>query len=375
MKIIYISNSIIPSRTANSIHVMKMCQAFSDNGHEVVLLAPDVKYQYESGINDVFEYYGVRKNFEIKKLWYPNVKGRALFYAIAIFWYLLINKKCDLVYGRFLHGCYVASLLKNQVIFESHIPIYEKRNYELKLFEKLIKSKYFKKLVVISQALKNMYLENGYLSDKNIQVAHDGADEVVDFETKVELKGDKNSLKVGYVGHLYKGKGLEMIASIADKVGDDIDFHIIGGLEKDISFWKDRIKSNNVYFYGFIPQKKVRSYINTLDVCLLPNQKVVYTYGTGKKATNISEFTSPLKMFEYMAHKKAIVSSDISVLREVLNEENSILVDPENTEEWIKAIKRLRDSQYRQKLSIHALRDFTQYAWKKRAKELLKNAF
>ena len=43
MKILYISNSIIPSRTANSIHVMKMCQAFADNGHEVVLLAPDKK--------------------------------------------------------------------------------------------------------------------------------------------------------------------------------------------------------------------------------------------------------------------------------------------------------------------------------------------
>ena len=43
MKILYISNSIIPSKKANSIHVMKMCQAFADNGHEVILLAPDKK--------------------------------------------------------------------------------------------------------------------------------------------------------------------------------------------------------------------------------------------------------------------------------------------------------------------------------------------
>ena len=41
MKILYISKSSIPSRTANSIHVMKMCQAFADNGHEVVLLDVD----------------------------------------------------------------------------------------------------------------------------------------------------------------------------------------------------------------------------------------------------------------------------------------------------------------------------------------------
>ena len=47
MNLVYISNSIIPSRTANSIHVMKMCQAFADNGHDVVLLAPDIKQKYE----------------------------------------------------------------------------------------------------------------------------------------------------------------------------------------------------------------------------------------------------------------------------------------------------------------------------------------
>ena len=61
MKILYISKSIIPSRTANSIHVMKMCQAFSDNGHEVILITPDQKNQYEKDVKNVFEYYDVKK--------------------------------------------------------------------------------------------------------------------------------------------------------------------------------------------------------------------------------------------------------------------------------------------------------------------------
>ena len=43
MKIAYISKSFIPSRTANSIHVMKMCSALAENGHEVTLLAPNFK--------------------------------------------------------------------------------------------------------------------------------------------------------------------------------------------------------------------------------------------------------------------------------------------------------------------------------------------
>ena len=59
MNILYISKSVIPSRSANSIHVMKMCQAFADNGHRVVLLSPDIKDQYEKNVSDIFNYYGV----------------------------------------------------------------------------------------------------------------------------------------------------------------------------------------------------------------------------------------------------------------------------------------------------------------------------
>ncbi len=76
MKIVYISNSIIPSRTAKSIHVMKMCQAFTDNGHEVVLLAPDRYKEYENNIVDLYNYYGVRNNFEIRKI--PYIYTRIL---------------------------------------------------------------------------------------------------------------------------------------------------------------------------------------------------------------------------------------------------------------------------------------------------------
>ena len=40
-----------------------------------------------------------------------------------------------------------------------------------------------------------MYLENGYLNKSKILVAHDGADEVIDFKTRIDLLGDKKSLK------------------------------------------------------------------------------------------------------------------------------------------------------------------------------------
>ena len=366
MKILYISKSTIPSRTANSIHVMKMCQAFSDNGHEVVLLAPNIKNESETDLKDVYEYYGVKENFKIKKLWHPKLKGGAIIYLLNVFFYLIFNKKFDLVYGRFLHGCYIAALLKNLVIFESHEAIFYQKNHRLFFFKKLIKFKNFKKLIVISQALKNMYLENGYLDISKIYVAHDGADEVLDFDKKIELLGSKSDLKVGYVGHLYKGRGLENIIEFAKKI-NDITFHIVGGLNRDILYWKKyakNLKLNNIFFYGFVSPKETIKYRNSFDVVLAPYGKKVTVEGEG----DTSKFMSPLKIFEYMSSKKAIIASDLPVIREVLNDKNSILLDCDDINLWIDSINSLRDVNRRMSIANQALADFYKYSWKNRAK-------
>ena len=90
MEIVYISKSIIPSRAANSVHVIKMCHALADNGNKVVLLAPNTKDEYDGKIKDIYNHYGVKKNFEIKKLWYPNIKGKDFFLYFGYFYLSII---------------------------------------------------------------------------------------------------------------------------------------------------------------------------------------------------------------------------------------------------------------------------------------------
>ena len=140
-------------------------------------------------------------------------------------------------------------LLQNNVILELHDPIYQRGTIELKIFEKLINNKKFIKLVVISNVLKNIFLKSGYLNENQILVAHDGADEVKDFENKIHLLGKKENLKVGYLGSLYKGKGIEVIHLVANKVSKNIEFHIVGGNEKEIEYWRSRINSKNVFLW------------------------------------------------------------------------------------------------------------------------------
>lgn len=367
MKIIYISNSIIPSRSANSVHVMKMCQSFASLGHEVILLAPDFCDEYEKNIINDFNFYNVEETFKLVKLKVPKIKGRTLLYTLRVFLFLIKNKS-HLIYGRFILGCYLATLIRKKTIFESHSSIYKDNSLSQNIFNKLIRSKFLIKLVVISQKLKDVYLERDIARDK-IFVAHDGADEVKDLEQKISLK-EYGKLNIGYIGHLYKGKGMEVIEKIAPKL-PDFRFHVIGGTLKDIEYWSEKISFKNVLFYGFVRQELVQKYINSMDICLLPNQKVVFTHGNSNQ--NISEYTSPLKMFEYMASKKAIIASDLPVLKEVLTSQNSYLVKYNDYDKWIDIIHILEDENIRKEIGRQAYEDFrVNFSWKQRAKNILK---
>lgn len=59
MKVFYCAGSRVPSSTANSVHVMRMCEALADLGHEVVLFVK------RGGNEDPYTYYGVAHSFEL----------------------------------------------------------------------------------------------------------------------------------------------------------------------------------------------------------------------------------------------------------------------------------------------------------------------
>ena len=163
---------------------------------------------------------------------------------------------------------------------------------------------------------------------------------------------------------------MEIIEAVSGQV-TDCRFHIVGGRKEDIEYWKQRLKGrDHVVFHGFIPQSGISGYLNAFDICLLPNQKGVHIWG--KKKINIADYTSPLKMFEYMAHGKALIASGLPVLREVLNEDNALLCDPEKPEEWIAAIRKLqRDEGYKKRIGARALQDFqSNHTWEIRVRSI-----
>jgi glycosyltransferase involved in cell wall biosynthesis len=373
MKILYVSESVIPSRTANSLHVMKMCEAFAALGHEVTLLAPDRSREYEKSARDVHAFYGVKPSFAVRRLPWNYSRFGWILYLLAAS-REIFRARADLVYARYLQGCVLPALLGRRFAFESHAPIRKVSRFWEWWLRRLGRMGRLEGLVVISEALRKAYVSASFdAGGAGIIVAHDACSEVKDRSLAGDWPGRPGALQAGYVGQLYPGKGMEVIERVAPRL-PDVDFHVVGGLEKDIARWKQRGLPANVHFHGFVPNEGVSRRINRLDVCLLPNQRTVRPYG-GAAGThlNISDFTSPLKMFEYMAHRKAIVCSDLPSLREVLNPSNAVLVDPEDIEGWVAAVRSLADGARRDALAEKAYGDFLgNHTWEARAAAILR---
>ena len=360
-KIIYLSNSVIPSKFANSVHVLRMCQALQKSGFAVELLCYTTSKNVKT--SEVLIQYGIREKLEINFIFIRTTRAKFFFNFLKIFRFLFLNKKNSLIYGRDPYSVYLAALMGYKVCYESHgIPI---SNLFRFVERKLSSHRNLKKFIVISSKLKDLYIENNIFDgDLEIEVLHDAAD-------PIDTPKPKNlgpGINVGYVGSLYyEGRGINIILEIA-KERLDINFHLVGGNKEELDYWS-QIASKNIFFHGYIDNSLVGEYLKAFDIVLMPYQLDLNLAGM---KYNTIEWMSPMKMFEYMSAECAIVSSDLPVIREILNENNSILVDPSNIDEWRSAIDTLSGStEIIRKLSSQAKTDFeNKHTWIKRSYSL-----
>ncbi len=367
MRIVYLSNSKIPSKEANSIQVIKMCAAFASLSHQVILFS--VK-KPEQGMQDE-EFYGITEKFERIKIFVPDIPGlRKAWYTLNVLFRLFGQIRPDVFYGRdALSSLAAAVFIARPIILEVHTPPND--FFGKWIIRRLSHMKNFFRLVAISKSLQEYYRELlPELDQRKFIVAPDGADPV-DMQRLNPQKaiGREGALQIGYTGHLYAGKGLEVICALAGQM-PEVDFHIVGGQEEHIRQWRERCKCSNLYFHGFVPHREVPAYLNQFDILLAPYQRQVAV--SGNKG-DIATWMSPLKIFEYMSVGKAIICSDLPVLREVLTPEvDCLMVEPDDSQAWAQAIRRLSDRNTRETIGRAAQENFNRrYTWRKRAERVL----
>ncbi len=308
------------------------------------------------------------QTYQVQAIPVVPVRGFSVLYFLYSFLITLINGN-KIAYSRYLLGAYIAQLRSRSVFFEWHRDEWNDSRLNKLIVTRMIKSARVKGMVFITDALRKEF-ERAYPANKKpLLVLPDAAFAVAAVSKSKELTAT-DLINVGYVGSFQKGKGLELIAPLIGFM-PDVYFHVVGGSEQECSALQTRFAaSHNVTFYGSVPKEKADAFIAGFDVCLLPNQVSVRT---GKKG-DIGRFTSPLKMFEYMAHGKPIIASDLPVLHEVLSEDFAIFAKPDSVQDWISAINRVKnDKILREQLGRKAEQVFAaRYTWEKRAL-MLKN--
>lgn len=371
MRIAYIANSAIPSRSASSVHVMKMCQALARNGHEVTLIAIRESGDLDSE-DSPHAFYGVEESFDLKRIPFGRHRGRGWRYA----WKSVraaAARQPDVIYSRHLVASTMACLRGHRTVLELH-GLRVARSFEDRLmFRALRRASTLERVVVISEALRADVSTAVGFARSQVIVAHDGADEVGDLDRPRALPNASTStsirMQVAYVGHLYAGRGTELIREVARRL-PDVDFHLVGGHAEDIERMGQSAPAN-VHVHGFMPHRDAEAFRVHCDVLIAPYESTVMTAG-GR--TDTSRWMSPLKIFEYMASGKAIVCSDLPVLREVLtHEDTALLVAPDDVAAWAGALGRLvGDAGLRRRLGAAALRELRErYTWQKRAQAVL----
>ncbi|NJN81479.1 MAG: glycosyltransferase family 4 protein [Caldilineaceae bacterium] len=177
MKICYVANSCIPSRLANTVHVMKMCQAYQRLGHEVTLVVPDWLAGKASGVEDVYDFYAVEERFPIVRVPMPtNERAHTLFYSLT-FPRAVARLESDVVHARVLTSAWsTAALFRLPTLLELHHPPPSSPYWRF-FFDRSVRSRKTIGLVAITHALAEKYLRPVLPARTQIVIAPDGVDE------------------------------------------------------------------------------------------------------------------------------------------------------------------------------------------------------
>ena len=352
-KIFYVSELNLTSKSAYSIHVMKMCEAISKLGYKLELITIN-----SESSSKIFDFYNIRYKFKItsvfKKKLPLNFFLRILM-SIKII-YRTHNEDCLYITRSIIFGL-ISSVLKKKTILELHHEITGCTKFLYNLLNKL------KKLDNLNYIFLHKNLSRVYNIRKEKVIILDDAVSIEDFRNHNNKKFNYTCV---YVGSFFEGKGFEQILRLAQK-NKKINFHVYG---EKIFYQNNYSQVNNLKIFNHKPYKLIPKILSKYHVALMPYQKKI----KGRSSIQIEKYISPLKMFDYMASKLIIIASDIKIYKHILIDNyNCKLAKLNNDRAWSETLNNIFINLNKYKyLKINAFRTAKIYSWENRAKLIFK---
>ena len=358
-KIVYITETSLPSTSANIINSLKFCDSLS-KFNDLTLLLPDLKMN----IKNLFLNYNLKYKIKIKPILNQEIDGKLkkLFFFLKLISYLSKNhNKSNFIISRSIYCSILLSFLNKKNTLEIHHGV----NGFSKILFKILMISPFKKNISFIVINKNLVKDIKINKQKYI-VLDDSADI---FVNKIKSGNKIYKKTCVYIGSFYQGKGIEIISQLA-KILPEVNFHLYG----DFSVLRERnikIKKKNIKLVKKLKYKEVNSVLKKYHIALMPYQKKIMAKS---KNLEISKYISPLKMFDYLAAGNIIIASRLAAYSHILkNNVNSFLIGSNNYLEWQNKINLIlnKPNNYLY-IKRNAISSAKKYSWDIRAKKFLK---
>ena len=369
MKLIYAANVRLPTEKAHGLQIMKMCQAFSARGIEVELLVPRRRNDIKQ---DAFDFYNIKKTFRIIRIpcldfvSFDIAKIGFLISAASFFIFAeiyLFFKKYDVLYSREQ----LAGIFFKNYILELHTLPQKIGHFRGFLLDRA------SKIIVLTGFLKNALIKSG-IKDEKIFILPDAVD-LKEFDIDISKESARKKLNLPqdkkiilYTGSffLYKWKGVDVLLESAKMLAGNYLFVLVGGHPRELDQIRKQYGLKNVILAPYVRHEVIPLYLKSADILIIPN----------KSGDEISEkYTSPLKLFEYMASKRPIVCSDLPSLREILTEKEALFFKPNSPGDLVRVLsENIGNPALLQKIADNAFKKVQEYTWENRA-SLAENIF
>ncbi|AGS20638.1 glycosyltransferase family 4 protein [Rhizobium etli] len=346
MRLHYIAPSTLPSRTANSVHVVWQCNGLAQRGADVTLYAKRAMADALELPQAVETTYGVASTaFRFETVYSASTFGDNLRIAQHAVRCIRRAARGDAILSRNLYASFILAVLyRMPLVFETH----QLESGMRKWMQRTIVRCRWVTTVLISEHLAIHLEQHLGTAPHRTLILHDAAPEGI---TPVPMSERRERLCAlaelaqgpwkqvcGYFGHLFPGRGIEVVEAMA-AARPDVLFLVYGGTEADLNRKRNTNRLMNLSFMGHVSHPMARQLMCLVDVLLMPYQQHV---SIGVAGHDTARWMSPMKMFEYLGTGVPIISSDLPVLREVLrNGDNCLLAPPANVEAWTAALEKL----------------------------------
>lgn len=344
MKLFYFARIDIQYEDASARHVLEFCRQFAKMGHAVTLFVPAL---------------GTTRTVDNVSVVYVPVLSKMpavtffSFYLSLIFYFLYYGCKFkpDIVYTRHQQMEWMVTCLRYVLPFKYVIEVNGLSAVELKINEasKWIQSitrwmEYFvfrlpHKIVTSSAQIRDILCQEYGLSPDHFFVVSNGANPEIFHPMdktgcRERLQLDPDKIYLIFIGSLKKWHGLQqIILALPELIKKFPDVHLLIVGEGEQRTAMEKVVSDNglgerVTFFGERAFEEVPYYINASDICL----------GSFTDKPGIS----PLKIFDYMACAKPIVSNAVGGMEDLFKVHKAgLLVQSQEPQAWVEPIARL----------------------------------